>query len=187
MKKNKITFIKVLILLLLFVFGYSYFTAYRIEKEINTQCKKTEFTTFTFNEAKSFLLNNGYQIEENNQSEYNVFTLTAKKNNEIIYIHDESQVWVKYIFEQGTSSITPFVYNIQYGDSYNVVKKKLGINFLNTLLESALGIFNPNIFTEKNQEIIIGCNDEYEYTYLLKFKENRLHQIVIQNFDVYDK
>lgn len=186
MKKNKLTFIKVFILLFVFVYGYSHLSSSHIEKQINNQFNKTELVMYTFNEAKTYLTNLNYHIEENNQPEYDVFVLVATKGEEYIKVHDEGQVWVKYIFESESPINNLLINEIYYGDTYNVVKKKLGINFFNSIFQSAIGIFNPGIFAEQGDYIIIDCKNNYGYTYSLNFENNKLYQVVIQNFNVYD-
>jgi len=187
MKKfNMKHLIIVLFIVLACLYGYAKITSNRIVKEIQNQITIKLLPTYKSEESKTELINLGYTIidevvgtEDWEGSHY----FTAIKNASSIEVKAEAPYWVGYYYIDTDESITPAIYDVKFGDSFEIVKDKLGINSLNTLFKD-LHMLNPGLYIEDGYYIELAKDD---WKYLLRFDSNNcLERIEIQNFTVYD-
>lgn len=183
-KKNYILWIlSSFFICFIFIIGYSQYTSKRIEKEINQEITIKPFTTYSMQEVQNYLNSNSYEIIEeikgteiNEKSHY----LTAEKSDEYLCIEDEGYNWIRYTMKKTDDVITPLIYGIEFGDSYETVHEKIGLIYFNTLLQKAFSLVNPRIYILKGCHIELVCKENYRYN--LYFEDGYLQLIIVQNF-----
>lgn len=148
-KKHKI-FVGI-VSIILFIFGYSHYTSYRYIKEVHELVNSTSFITIDIEEKKTILANLGYKIDDYIDI-YKQRIIEAKKDNSYLEITVVNDEWIEYVFFNTEKSITPMFEGINWNDSMQNVKWKLGINFFNTRFNTIgiLGMMKTNIFSSKN-------------------------------------
>lgn len=192
MKQGKVRFKKsylifVGIALIFVLYGYSKLTAVRIENVINKTISNYQILGYTTEDAKDYLISKGYMIiNEMNGNDYsmNSKSFLAQREDEIIEVYNEDIYWIKYTFKNTVTEQTPFIYNVEFGDSYELVRNKIGLNFFNLLFQN-IKIFNPGVYSIDNDYILYSNG---EYNYMFRFDQaGCLNQIEYQNLNYRSK
>lgn len=165
MKNIKITKKYVVLLVLSFVmitFVYSHLTSYFLSKEVDKIVENNPLMNMDIYAASDYLKKEGYNvelIEDDNLDVHDekIITVYANKNKESIEIESNTNTSViKYEFKGSNSKITPLIKELQWQDNLRTVRRKLGVNVLNTgYTWDKLGVLKTYIHLSEDGVLLI--------------------------------
>lgn len=195
---------KILLLSVVFVIVYTRYTSDRVVKEIRSYLDNHEFVQYSLSEYNEYFTTNGYEtgytvgeeyLIENDLIKYdsyteNCFAIYGKKNNKTIRItfeeyktnNQEVSFDTDFDIEVSEEIDFPLAFGIEWDDTYQEVRKKMGLNIINTSLPY-IRFISGTIDCKNNEWIQVGKTDRTNYFYWLVFDENdpehRLQKIYI--------